>query len=131
MHARGPTLRTRDGGNIDYESASNGFLAIRRTWRISGIAGFDKPGNRNERDLSKSPRGSSLRGGNPEWRGRLDEQTAFVPLNGEPAHNALMKRGVGIEYREWPGAHDWSYWRAHVGQSLTWIASRIAGADKR
>ena len=34
--------------------------------------------------------------------------------------------GVPISYREWPGAHDWPYWRAHVGESLSWIAHRVA-----
>lgn len=31
-------------------------------------------------------------------------------------------------YREWPGAHDWPYWRAHVGESLAWIASRLGAS---
>jgi S-formylglutathione hydrolase FrmB len=34
--------------------------------------------------------------------------------------------GLGIVYHEWAGAHDWRYWRAHVGESLAWIASVIA-----
>lgn len=34
--------------------------------------------------------------------------------------------GVPISYREWPGAHDWPYWRAHVGESLSWMANRVA-----
>jgi putative tributyrin esterase len=34
--------------------------------------------------------------------------------------------GLAIVYHEWPGAHDWMYWRAHVGESLAWIASVIA-----
>jgi S-formylglutathione hydrolase FrmB len=34
--------------------------------------------------------------------------------------------GRRITYHEWPGAHDFTYWRAHVGESLSWIASIIA-----
>jgi putative tributyrin esterase len=33
--------------------------------------------------------------------------------------------GVPIAYREWPGKHEWTYWRAHVGESLGWIGGRI------
>jgi enterochelin esterase-like enzyme len=29
-------------------------------------------------------------------------------------------------YAEWPGAHDWMYWRTHAAESLAWIAQRIA-----
>lgn len=39
---------------------------------------------------------------------------------------ALASLGVDITYHEWPGAHTWEYWRAHVGGSLTWIAAHIA-----
>jgi putative tributyrin esterase len=44
--------------------------------------------------------------------------------------DALTARGISITYREWPGAHTWDYWRAHVGESLTWIGARI-GATSR
>ena len=32
---------------------------------------------------------------------------------------------VPVVYHEWPGKHDWPYWRAHVGESLAWIAGQI------
>lgn len=38
----------------------------------------------------------------------------------------LRRLGIPMQYSEWPGAHTWSYWRAHVPESLTWIAERIA-----
>jgi putative tributyrin esterase len=41
----------------------------------------------------------------------------------------LTRLGVPHQYAERPGTHDWSYWRAHVGQSLAWIASHTAVAD--
>ena len=40
------------------------------------------------------------------------------------AHAARL--GLSVDYHEWPGGHDWNYWRAHVGESLAWIASQIA-----
>ena len=39
----------------------------------------------------------------------------------------LRALGVAHVYHEWPGAHSWQYWRAHVGESLAWLAERIAG----
>jgi S-formylglutathione hydrolase FrmB len=33
--------------------------------------------------------------------------------------------GVPIVYHEWPGKHEWPYWRAHVGESLGWIGTVI------
>jgi putative tributyrin esterase len=37
----------------------------------------------------------------------------------------LDRAGVPLEYHEYPGAHSWTYWRANVGRSLTWIAGRL------
>ena len=34
--------------------------------------------------------------------------------------------GETVEYHEWPGGHDWSYWRAHLPQSLVWMARRLS-----
>jgi putative tributyrin esterase len=33
--------------------------------------------------------------------------------------------GLSIVYHEWPGKHEWPYWRAHVGESLHWIGTQI------
>ena len=33
--------------------------------------------------------------------------------------------GMSVTYAEWPGAHSWSYWSAHVGESLAWTAARL------
>jgi S-formylglutathione hydrolase FrmB len=33
---------------------------------------------------------------------------------------------VPLQYAEWPGKHDWAYWRAHLPESLRFIASRVA-----
>ena len=48
----------------------------------------------------------------------LEENRAFV------AHARAL--GAVVEYHEWPGAHDWAYWRAHAPQSLAWLAEKIA-----
>ena len=34
--------------------------------------------------------------------------------------------GISVKYAEWPGKHDWAYWRLHVAESLTWTAGIIA-----
>jgi putative tributyrin esterase len=47
-----------------------------------------------------------------------DENRAF--------HAELTARHVAHAYAEWPGNHDWTYWSAHVGESLAWIAAHIA-----
>jgi len=39
---------------------------------------------------------------------------------------ALAERGVLVGYDEWPGGHDWAYWRLHARYSLRWLASQIA-----
>jgi S-formylglutathione hydrolase FrmB len=39
---------------------------------------------------------------------------------------ALRTRGVALAYDEFPGVHDWEYWRTHVRGSLQWLAARIA-----
>ncbi len=33
-------------------------------------------------------------------------------------HRHLVKLGIKHEYREYPGAHEWSYWDEHVQQAL-------------
>ena len=47
----------------------------------------------------------------------VDESRAF--------HAELLALGVPHQYAEWPGGHDWRYWRAHVGESLAWLAARL------
>ncbi len=49
--------------------------------------------------------------------GLADQSRAF--------HAELKALGVSHDYAEWPGGHDWTYWHAHVGESLRWLAERI------
>jgi enterochelin esterase-like enzyme len=41
-------------------------------------------------------------------------------------HVALQRLGVSHEYAEWPGAHSWDYWRAHVPQSLDFLLRAVS-----
>jgi S-formylglutathione hydrolase FrmB len=41
--------------------------------------------------------------------------------------DVVTSLGVPLAYAEWPGAHTWAYWRAHVGESLDWMLARIGG----
>jgi S-formylglutathione hydrolase FrmB len=41
-------------------------------------------------------------------------------------HATLQRLGISHTYAEWPGAHDWNYWRLHAGESLRWIGGHIA-----
>jgi S-formylglutathione hydrolase FrmB len=40
--------------------------------------------------------------------------------------DTLRKRGVAHRYHEWPGGHDYDYWRAHAGAGLAWLLEHIA-----
>ena len=48
----------------------------------------------------------------------LEENRAFA------SHARAL--GASVVYHEWPGKHDWPYWRAHSSGSLAWLAGRIA-----
>ena len=40
-------------------------------------------------------------------------------------HATLTTLGVSHEYAEWPGVHDWNYWRAHVPESLVFLLAKV------
>jgi S-formylglutathione hydrolase FrmB len=42
----------------------------------------------------------------------------------------LTALGIAMQYREWPGKHDWAYWRAHVVESLKWLAEKLAAEGR-
>ena len=46
-------------------------------------------------------------------------------------HATLDRLGVTHAYAEWPGAHDWGYWRLHARESLQWIGGHIANGAAR
>ena len=39
--------------------------------------------------------------------------------------DTLRKLNVSLAYREWPGGHDRTYWRAHAGEGLGWLLERL------
>lgn len=41
------------------------------------------------------------------------------------AHATLTSLGVSHEYAEWPGVHDWNYWRTHLPESLGFLLARV------
>jgi enterochelin esterase-like enzyme len=43
----------------------------------------------------------------------------------------LSRLGIPLQYAEWPGKHEWVYWRRHAVESLQWIAARIAASSGR
>ncbi len=45
-------------------------------------------------------------------------------------HAHLKKLGVAHEYEEWPGGHDWSYWDAHVQETIAFFAREL-GLQKK
>ena len=40
-------------------------------------------------------------------------------------HATLERLGVAHRYAEWPGRHDWGYWRAHAAESLAFLLERV------
>jgi enterochelin esterase-like enzyme len=69
---------------------------------------------------------------NARERGRLPALYADVGtedrllLNNRALRAELARLGVPLAYHEYPGEHTWPYWRAHVAQSLTWLAQHLA-----
>ena len=46
-------------------------------------------------------------------------------------HAELSAAGIQHSYIELPGNHDWDYWKLHVPESLTWLASIIGAPAER
>lgn len=49
----------------------------------------------------------------------------FLDANRALAYE-LTTLGADVKYKEWPGKHDWTYWRAHVAESLSWLGARLS-----
>lgn len=52
---------------------------------------------------------------------------AYVDQN-RALNATLTKFGVSHRYAEWPGNHNWEYWRSHVAESLMFLLSQTRGA---
>jgi len=50
---------------------------------------------------------------------------------GENREFDVMLTGMGVAhtYREFPGTHDWKYWRAHLPASLVAVTAKMRGAE--
>lgn len=46
-------------------------------------------------------------------------------------HATLDRLGITHTYAEWPGAHNWDYWRLHASESLRWMGGHIASGAMR
>jgi putative tributyrin esterase len=46
-------------------------------------------------------------------------------------HAALDARGVDHTYEEFPGAHEWPYWEAHLADTLRFFARILRGQGRR
>ncbi len=42
----------------------------------------------------------------------------------------LAALGIPMKYTEWPGKHDWPYWRLHAAESLVWMAEVIGARSQ-
>lgn len=60
----------------------------------------------------------------PELRVDIGVEDRFLGQN-RAFHRALTDLGMRHVYLENPGSHNWDYWRAHVPQSLAWLAGII------
>ena len=52
-------------------------------------------------------------------------QISYVDQNRD-FHATLERLGVLHQYAEWPGKHDWPYWRLHAVESLTFLLQHTA-----
>ena len=44
-------------------------------------------------------------------------------------HDCLTHLHITHRYTEGTGAHDWDYWRGHVGNSLRWLATQVGDSE--
>lgn len=49
---------------------------------------------------------------------------AYIDQN-RALHATFTALGVSHEYAEWPGSHDWNYWRTHLPESLEFLLAHV------
>ena len=54
----------------------------------------------------------------------------FIDQNRD-LHATLQRLGVTHEYAEWPGRHEWVYWRTHAVESIVFLLAHTASARAR
>jgi putative tributyrin esterase len=50
----------------------------------------------------------------------------FLYVQNRTFRDAMSTLHIPLTYAEWSGQHDWAYWRAHLPESLQFIAKHIA-----
>lgn len=60
----------------------------------------------------------------PALKADVGEDDVYRPGN-RAFRDALRARRVPLAYNEYPGRHDWNFWRLHVRESLAWLAARL------
>jgi enterochelin esterase-like enzyme len=51
-------------------------------------------------------------------------EDGLLPMN-RSFRDSMAALSVPVLYAEWPGKHDWAFWRAHLPESLQFIAQRL------
>ena len=54
----------------------------------------------------------------------VGSEDGLLPMN-RSFRDRMAELQVPVLYAEWPGKHDWPYWRAHLSESLRFIAERL------
>ncbi|WP_145979174.1 alpha/beta hydrolase [Gemmatimonas phototrophica] len=64
----------------------------------------------------------------PALRFDIGVDDTWTPQNRDLAAS-LRALGVAHEYTEYPGAHTWTYWKAHAAESLVFLLTRTGGKE--
>lgn len=116
-----PPTYARD--SIGLRTAAGGL------WRTQRVAfGLDTMGWVSRDPGRMAQRSRSLqKGPMPALRLDCGVSDTYIEQNRD-FHATLTALGVSHEYAEWPGAHDWNYWRSHVPESLAFLLSHVQSA---
>jgi S-formylglutathione hydrolase FrmB len=69
-----------------------------------------------------------VKAGKASWPALLIDVGTDDPWRGQNADfdATLTRLGMPHTYREWPGTHNWDYWRSHSPESLRFLLDRVA-----
>lgn len=93
--------------------------------RYAPVFGTDSTGWRARDPATIAARLVARGGALPALYADCGTEDLFLPEN-RAFRDAMASLRVPLEYHEWPGGHTWTYWHAHLGQSLRWLAAHIA-----
>jgi S-formylglutathione hydrolase FrmB len=108
-----------------YENLDEVRTSNPRMWRyLRGIFGADTIGWHARDPVKMARRRAQSELALPPIYLDVGVDDPFV--NGNRAFGyELTTLGADVMYKEWPGTHDWTYWRGHVGESLTWLGAHL------